>query len=167
MPSAILLGKQPVPSYTYPTPYADSSAAFSNASIVLRKPVPAADRNRSASLNTNPSLGKSLPQCPPELEASDKISTLQARLDDLARRKRNINKIKAALAESLRRNAIAYDARKRKDVESKLKNLDHEMSEVIQEEHEVALRLHRAQKKKDRDENNLEPSSLWVKRVTS
>jgi hypothetical protein len=169
MPShpSILLRKQPVPSYTDPTPYMNSSATYSHGSIVLRKPVPAADRNRSASMASTPSLGKSLPQCPPELEASDKITTLEARLDDLSRRKRNINKIKAALADSLRRNAVAYDVMKRKEVEAKLKNLDDEMSEVTQEEHEVGLRLHRAQKKKDREENNLEPTSLWIKRVTS
>ena len=165
--SITVLRKRPVPSYTDPAPYTNSKAAFSNGSLVLRKPVPAADRNRSASLASTPSLGKSLPQCPPELEASDKISTLEARLDDLARRKRNINKIKAALADSLRRNAVAYDVKKRKEVEAKLKNLDDEMSEVTQEEHEVGLRLHRAQKKRDREENRLEPTTLWIKRVTS
>lgn len=165
--SHILLRKQPVPSHTHPMPYMNSNAAFSSGSVVLRKPVPAADRNRSPSMISNPTLGKSLPQCPPELEASDKISTLEARLDDLARRKRNINKIKAALADALRRNAVAYDVKKRKEVETKLKNLDDEMSEVTQEEHEVGLRLHRAQKKRDREENNLEPTSLWIKRVTS
>ena len=159
--------KQPIPSYTAPVPYMNYNAAFSNGSVVLRKPVPSADRNRSSSMNTNPSLGKSLPQCPPELEASDKITTLEARLDDLARRKRNINKIKSALADTLRRNAVSYDVKKRKEVETKLKNLDAEMSEVTQEEHEVGLRLHRAQKKRDREENNLEPTSLWIKRVTS
>lgn len=165
--SSILLRKRPIPSYTDATPYMNSSAAYSNGSVVLRKPVPAADRNRSSSMASTPSLGKSLPQCPPELEAFDKITTLEARLDDLSRRKRNINKIKAALADSLRRNAVAYDVRKRKEVETKLKNLDNEWSEVAQEEHEVGLRLHRAQKKKDREENNLEPTSLWIKRVTS
>jgi hypothetical protein len=163
---SIIPRKRPVPSYTDSTPYMNSSAAYSNASVVSRKPVPAADRNRSASMASTPSLGKSLPQCPPELEASDKITTLEARLDDLSRRKRNINKIKAALADLLRRNGVAYDVRKRKEVETKLKNLDDEMSEVTQEEHEVGLRLHRAQKKKDREENNLEPTSLWIKRVT-
>ena len=165
--AAIALRKRPGPSHTDPTPYMNSNAAFSNGSVVLRKPVPAAERDRSSSMTANPSLGKTLPQCPPEFEASDKISTLEARLDDLARRKRNINKIKAALGDSLRRNAVAYDVKKRRDIEANLKNLDTEMSEVTQEEHEVGLRLHRAQKKRDREENNLEPTSLWIKRVTS
>lgn len=175
VPPPIFLRKRPIPAHTYPVPYVNSNAApyinsiaaVSNASIVSRKPVPAADRNRSPSMVTIPSTEKSLPQCPPELEASDKVSTLQARLDDLARRKRNNKKIQITLTQDLRRNAVAYTVIQRKDLEGKLINVDDEMSEIVQEEHEVGLRLYRAQKKRDREENNTEPTSLWIKRVTS
>ena len=88
-------------------------------------------------------------------------------MDDLARRKRNLNKIIKELGDSMQRNSISYDNRKRKEMEKMITNLTLELSEVGQEEHEVGIRLHRAQKKRDKDDNYEQPTGLWVKRVTS
>jgi hypothetical protein len=159
--SPLVIRKRPIPSHTGPSPYTNSNAAISNASFVSRKPVPLADRYGT------PSTEKELPQCPPEAEASDKITTLEARLVDLARQKSNIEKIKANLNKELRRNAILYSASKRKEVEAELKARDREMDEITQEEREIAMSLRRAQKKIDREENREENTGLWIKRVTS
>jgi hypothetical protein len=152
-------------SYNNISPFGGISSRKSSTTI-LRKAV-GGDKPRAVSLMTNLSLGKSLPPTPMESEAADKISSLEARLDDLARRKRNINKIILELRESLKRNAIVYDARKRKEVDKMITNLNLELQDITNEEHEVALRLHRAQRRRDKDNFYEQPTGLWIKRVTS
>jgi uncharacterized protein (DUF342 family) len=116
------------------------------------------------------STTKSLPPTPVELQASeaaDKLGSLQARLDDLARRKRNVDKIIYELQESLKKNAIIYDARKRKEVDKMITNLHMEMQDIKNEEHDVQLKLHRVQKRRDKDDFYEQPTGLWIKRVTT
>ncbi|RMZ80826.1 hypothetical protein DV737_g2872, partial [Chaetothyriales sp. CBS 132003] len=146
-------------------PYASAGLNDSSASIVSRKPV-ALDKHRSVSLASNAAT-KSLPPTPVELQASDKISSLEARLEDLARRRRNNTKINRELTANLARNAINYDMRKRKEVEKLIASLGLELDDIGREEHEVALILHRARKKRDRDSCYENPTGLWIRRVTS
>ena len=163
--SPLVIRKRPVSSITAPLPYSDTTANDSRASIISRKPV-AAHPNRKSSLMSN-TASKSLPPTPVEMEAGDKISTLEARLEDLERRRRNNTKITYELNESLKRNAINYDMRKRKEVEKLLTNMSMELDAITREEHEVGLTLHRSQKKKDREECYENPTGLWIKKVTS
>ena len=131
------------------------------------------DRNgkpRASSLMSHMSTTKALPPTPGEMqadEAADKVGSLQARLDDLARRKRNLHKIIHELKESLIKNAIIYDARKRKEVEKMITNLHIEVQDVKNEEHDVQLKLYRVQKRKDKDDFYEKPTGLWIKRVTT
>jgi DNA repair exonuclease SbcCD ATPase subunit len=113
------------------------------------------------------SAAKSLPPTPVELEAADKAASLRARLEDLERRKRNLHKIIHELRESLRKNAVVFDARKRNEVDKMIINLHLELQEITNEEHEVALRLHRVQKRRDKDDFYEQPTGLWIKRVTT
>ena len=168
----IIIKKRAMSGYPASVQYSNLDAAVSNTSLVSvqRKPLsPTAttDRLRSVSALSAASLSKSLPQCPPEMEAGDKIATLEARMDDLSRRKRNLNKIIAELAESQKRNLIVYDTRKRREIEKMVTNMKLELAEVGQEEHEAGIQLHRAQKKRDREDNYEQPTGLWIKRVTS
>ena len=158
------------------SPFSNISARKSSSNI-LRKAVGSDssnhDRNgkpRAVSLMTHLSTTKSLPPTPVEMqaaEADDKIGSLQARLDDLSRRKRNLNKIILELQDSLKKNAIIYDARKRKEVEKMITNLHMETQDVKNEEHDVQLLLHRAQKRRDKDDFYEKPTGLWIKRVTT
>ena len=118
-------------------------------------------------MNIASDLGKSLPQCPPELEAIDKISTLEARMDDLGRRKVNINKIVKELTNIKQRNVIVYDLRAREEIAKTVTKLNDEMAEIMQEEYDVGMRLHRAHRKRDKDDLYEHPTGLWIKRVTS
>jgi hypothetical protein len=158
------------------SPFSNISGRKSSTSI-LRKAVGSDnsthDRNgkpRAVSLMSHLSTTKSLPPTPVELQASeaaDKLGSLQARLDDLARRKRNVNKIIFELQESLKKNAIIYDARKRKEVDKMITNLHMEMQDIKNEEHDVQLKLHRVQKRRDKDDFYEQPTGLWIKRVTT
>lgn len=162
----VMLRKRPVAKTNSPAPFSNPDGSVSNTSLVSRKAV-AAERHRSVSALISASMSKTLPQCPPEMEASDKITTLEARLDDLSRRKGNLHKIIRELNASLQKNLIVYDHRKRKEIEKMVINLNLELAEITQEEHEVGIQLHRAQRKRDREDNYEQPTGLWIKRVTS
>ncbi|EXJ87814.1 hypothetical protein A1O1_04741 [Capronia coronata CBS 617.96] len=174
------------------SPFSTTTSRRSSGATILRKAIgkndlepdkndnsstsphpPVHDKPRAVSLmsglssGTGTGTGKSLPPTPSELEAADKAASLQARLDDLSRRKRNLNKIIAELRDSLKRNAIVYDARKRKEVDKMIINLNLELQDITNEEHETALRLHRVRKRRDKDDFYEEPTGLWIKRVTT
>jgi len=152
--------------YNGVSPFGNIGVRKSSSSI-LRKAVGAADKARSASMMTANSATKSLPPTPVEASAADKVSTLEARMEDLARRKRNTNKIINELRESLKKYAIVYDARKRKEVDKMIINLGLELQEITNEEHETGLRLHRVQKRLDKEDFYEQPTGLWIKRVTT
>jgi hypothetical protein len=166
LPNPTSIKKRPVSSSQAPLPFANPEARYSNASLLTRKPI--GDRNRSSSVATmQSSKAKDLPPTPQESLAGDKIAALEARQSDLLTRKRNNSKIRVELQESLKRNAITYDVYKRKQVEARIKELEQDLQEMQQEEHDVGVQLHRSQKKRDR-ENEYGPStSLWIKNVTN
>ena len=87
-------------------------------------------------------------------------------MDDLARRKKNIGTIMRELTQVIQPSPIAYDMAARAEVKKTVASLNKELADIGQEEHEVGLKLHRAQKKRDK-ENIYEPTGLWVRRITS
>lgn len=168
MPPALAMRKRPVQERSQTVPQTMSSPTVPKTRMVNRKPTPA-DRRRTTStlLTTASDLSKSLPQCPPELEAVDKISILEARMEEFARRKRNVNKLIKQLTTGGQPTAIAFNPRNQEERKRMLIGLESELADIVQEEHEVGLRLHRVQRKKDRDENYDTPTGLWIKRVTN
>ena len=144
--------------------YSNNEARLSSTSIASRKPV--GDRRRSSSMQS--STAKDLPPPPPPeaVPAGDKVDILEARQAQLAGRKRNNGRIRAELTEALRRNAIIYDIFKRRDVEGRIKELERERDEITNEEHEVGVLLHRAQKKRDNADEYESNTTLWITRMT-
>ena len=151
--------------YNSVSPFAGVGVRKSSSSI-LRKAV-GADKPRAASLTSTMSASKSLPPTPVEATAADKAASLEARLSDLSQRKRNTNKIINELRESLKKNAIVFDARKRNEVDKMIINLTLELQDISNEEHETNLKLYRVQKRRDKDEFYEQPTGLWIKRVTT
>ncbi|PGH17781.1 hypothetical protein AJ79_00922 [Helicocarpus griseus UAMH5409] len=143
----------PIPSM--PT---DMEEPFSRTFIkaTTRKPTPS-----EVSMSTT----KTLPRSPPEMEAGNRIDALEAKLNDLARRKGNINTIIHELTQVVQPSSIAYDLATRSEVKKTVASLDNELADIRKEEHEVGMKLMRARKKQD-EQSNYEPSSIWVKRVT-
>jgi chromosome segregation ATPase len=101
------------------------------------------------------------------MEAPDKISSLEARMEEFALRKRNITKLIKQLSSGVQPSATAFDVRAREEMKRTIKGLESELAEIIQEEHDVGLRLHRVQRRRDRDEMYENPTGLWIKRVTT
>ncbi|KAL8993657.1 MAG: hypothetical protein Q9169_006182 [Polycauliona sp. 2 TL-2023] len=145
-PSSILNRKRPVPVAGIPS---------------KRKPTPseaeqARDRRHS----------KTLPKSPPEMEAQDLVASLQAQLENLRRRKNNVNTVLHELTNVVQPSSIAYDMAARKEVKRTVDGLNKELAEIMKEEHETGLKLHRAWKRQDKS-SMYEPTTLWVRRVTT
>ena len=88
-------------------------------------------------------------------------------MEEFARRKRNVNKLIKQLKSGAQPSGIAFDLKTREEMKRTIKGLEGELADIIQEEHDVGLRLHRVQKKKDRDEMYENPTGLWIRRITS
>ncbi|KAK0745022.1 hypothetical protein B0T21DRAFT_326040 [Apiosordaria backusii] len=114
-------------------------------------------------------INKSLPPAPPEGEAQDRVSLLNAQLRALANRRININRSITQMTEMMPTDKLMNSEeviRKREIEKKKVEALKQELSEVQREEYELGLKLHRAYKRLDRD-SEYEPTGLWVRRVTN
>jgi hypothetical protein len=61
--------------------------------------------------------------------------------------------------------ARGMEARRQAEEKQKVEMLKEDLDDVVREEHDIGLRLHRANKR--RDQNAIyEPTGLWVRRVT-
>lgn len=170
-PPAISIKKRPVSSspFLHSPAYSHRSYADSTASVV-RKPLPGGSPNVSSTASPKTramSTSKSLPPTPTVLEASDKIENFHAQLEALERRKHNINRIITDLEGSLKKNAIVYDMWKRKEVEKNITNHRMELDDIGRDIHDLNFILHRAQRKRDREDGYEACTGLWIKRVTS
>lgn len=108
---------------------------------------------------------KILPKAPAGQPKVDQVKTLQAKQDALRRRKRNIETVIHELTDVVQPSSIAYDKASRQEIKKTVEQLKKELAEVIKEEHETGLKLHRAWKRHD-DFVDYEPTSIWVRRVT-
>ena len=179
IPNAMAMRKRPMPSQT-------TDANSISKPKINRKPTPSnITSNRSSSLsgttatateaNKSPTTtitspadrSKSLPQCPPEIEAKDRIAALEARVEVLIRRRGNINQILKELSNVVQPTSFAYDLATKEEVKKTVKGLEDELSEIRHEEHDIGMSLHRLFKKKEMESNYGYSTGLWIKRVTS
>lgn len=110
---------------------------------------------------------KTLPKSPAEAASVDLVSSLQAQLDNLAHQRRNLQRCIHQMTELMPIDMLArgMEAQRQAAERQKVEVLKEDLAEVIREEHELGLRLHRAYKRMD-DEAVYEPTTLWVRRVT-
>ncbi|KAL8937405.1 MAG: hypothetical protein Q9216_004436 [Gyalolechia sp. 2 TL-2023] len=145
-PSSILNRKRPVPVAGIPK---------------KRKPTPSSAEQAKEDRHT-----KTLPKSPPEVEAQTRVASLQASLDSLRRRKNNIQTVLHELTNVVQPSSVAYDIAAKKEIKRTVEGLEGELAEIRKEEHETGLKLHRAWKRQDGD-SVYEPTTLWVRRVTT
>lgn len=113
-------------------------------------------------------LSKHLPQSPAEASSNDLISSLQAQVENLRVRRQNIARSIRQMTELMPQDRVVVTdqvRRKREEEKKKIEALRDEEAEVVREEHELGLKLHRAYKRRDKD-GIYEPTTLWVRRVT-
>ncbi|KAL2685324.1 hypothetical protein Neosp_006421 [[Neocosmospora] mangrovei] len=162
-----------------PVPGGDSFKRASNDPIIISMKTSsmslrsdAASQDRT-STERPPSIlvtDKALPLAPPEMQsANDRVAYLTARLDSLAHRRNNINKSIKQMTELMPTDNLlaSSDVIRRREIEKKkVEGLKEELAEIQREEYDLGLKLYRANKRLER-EAAFEPSSLWVRRVTS
>lgn len=146
---SVLNRKRPIPKAGVP------------AKSMTRKPTP------SAAATSDAEKSKSVPDGPPEVQVQSRINSLEARRNELAVRKANINTIIYELTQVIQPSSIAYDMATRDEVKKTVASLNNELDDIKKEEHDIGLKLIRAWKKRDELEAYDASSSLWVKRVTS
>lgn len=157
-PDSILNRKRPV-----------APAGLTNARVAARKPTPSETNLRTQASPLPPSLEskrKSLPKSPPEVNAVSRVAALQAKLENLKRRKGNLQTVIHELTHVVQPSSIAYDMASRQEIKRTVEGLNKELADVIKDEHETGLKLHRAIKRDD-EFAAYEPTSIWVRRVTS
>ena len=135
-----------------------------NPKVTARKPIPSQiSTAKKAEVNSRHS--KSLPKEPPEEPKISRVESLQAKLDALRRRRGNLQTVIHELTNVVQPSSIAYDMASRQEIKRTVEGLGKELAEVVKEEHETGLKLHRAYKR--HDDTAYEPTHLWVRRVTS
>jgi len=143
--------------------------SFDSTKATARKAVPGSPVFVSMSNRDSASWrnSKMLPKSPPEAASVDLITSLQAQLDNLAHRRANIQKSIHQMTQLMPTDPLArgMEARRQAEEKKKVEILKEDLADVVREEHDLGLRLHRAFKR--RDQNTVyEPTGLWVRRVT-
>ncbi|KNG49484.1 hypothetical protein DDE82_004926 [Stemphylium lycopersici] len=110
---------------------------------------------------------KALPQPPTILSALDNISLLESQQEDLRIQRNNIYRLLTDLNNAAPPNPFLTDFKKARVADQRKKAFEEELDEIRRLEHDVGLRLHRAWKKRERDDPHSAGSALWVRRVTS
>ena len=152
-PNSILNRKRPI-----------APAGLPSSRVTSRKPTPS--EVRGTTQVTPDSKRKSLPKSPPEVQAVSRVASLQAKLDNLRRRRTNLQTVIHELTHVVQPSSIAYDMASRQEIKRTVEGLNKELAEVIKDEHETGLKLHRTMKRND-EFAAYEPTSIWVRRVTS
>ena len=132
------------------------------AGVIRRKPAPALLGTSNSMPREEP---KRLPKLPPDADIANPIQTLQAKVDVLRRRRKNLESAIEELSNVIQPSSIAYDRNSRAELKKTLTGLEKELSEVVKDEHDTGLKLHRAWKRHE-DFAAYEPTMIWVRRVT-
>jgi hypothetical protein len=110
---------------------------------------------------------KALPLPPTSLAACDHISVLESAMEDLRIRRSNVYRLLSDLNNAAPANPLLTDFKRARVAEQRKRGFEDELSEIKREEYEVGMRLHRAWKKREREDPNQAGSAIWVRRVTS
>ena len=151
-PSSILNRKRPV-----------APAGLPSSRVAARKPTPS---EVSTPIQAQETRRKALPKSPPEKAAVSRVEGLSAKLDNLRRRRGNLQTVIYELTHVVQPSSIAYDMASRAEIKRTVEGLNKELADVTKDEHETGLKLHRAMKRED-EFGLYEPTSIWVRRVTT
>lgn len=104
---------------------------------------------------------------PIEVKYQSRIDMLEAKREELKRRRISINAIIHELTQAVQPTSTVYDLAARNEIKKTVSSLNDELAEINKEEHDLGLKILRAWKKRDEECVYESGSSLWVKRMTS
>ncbi|KAF9697428.1 hypothetical protein EKO04_004924 [Ascochyta lentis] len=171
--SSVLNRRRPVPQAdnipdTPPPVRKPIPAARSPVSLKTRKTTlasPTSPRPGSTFSTSTTGTQKALPQPPTTLSASDHVAILESQMEDLHVRRSNVYKMIKKMNAAAPSNPMLTDFKTARMAEQKKKAFEDELAEIKIEEHDIGLKLHRALRKRERDDPN-SGSALWIRRVT-
>lgn len=170
--SSVLNRRRPIPQVDMipdtppvrkPVPAARSPVAMKTRTAVLATPT--SPRPDSTFSTSTTGTQKALPQPPTTQAATDHISLLESQIEDLRVRRSNVYKVLGDINSAAPSNPMLTDFKTARLMEQKKKALEAELAEIKIEEHDFGLKLHRALRKRERDDPN-SGSALWIRRVT-
>ena len=171
--ASIISRRRPVPqSDRAPEPPAISHAATDSPgtakvrTMLSSSPDPPSPSAASTFSTATTGTSKALPQPPTTLSAIDHIGILESQMEDLRIRRSNVYRVLTDLNNAAPSNPLITDFRRARMAEQRKRGFEDELSEIKREEHDVGLKLHRAWKKREREDPST-VSALWVRRVTS
>lgn len=174
--SSVMDRRRPIPGSESPKPDFGEPIVISIKSAMISNP-DGVDGEKSAlrtsgdrPLSVLTTTDKELPPAPPELQsANDRVANLNAKLEGLAHQRININRSIRQMTELMPTDNLMASTdvlRKREIEKKKVEGLKEELAEIQRKEHDLGLKLYRANKRLER-EGNFESSTLWVRRVTN
>ncbi|KAF2828641.1 hypothetical protein CC86DRAFT_196133 [Ophiobolus disseminans] len=174
--SSILSRRRPVPqadripeSLLPPKPLGPSTPGTAKITTMSSSPTPYSPSSPSAAstFSTATNTYKALPAPPTSLSAADHIAVLESQIEDLRIRRCNVYRLLNDLNNAAPPNPLITDFKRARLVEARKRGFEDELSEIKREEHDVGLKLHRAWKKREREDPGQAGSAIWVRRVTS
>lgn len=102
--------------------------------------------------------------CPKDTQS--RIASLEARRNELAKRRLNLETLITELTRVIQPTSPA-DLAAKAEVKKSVQSIENEIAEIKRDEHELGLKVTRAWRRLDEKENSGDGSNLWVKRVTS
>jgi hypothetical protein len=121
----------------------------------------------SSSIYSTCTTTKALPLPPTSLSAADHIAVLESAVEDLRIRRNNVYRLLNDLNKAAPPNPLITDFKRARLVEQRKRGFEDELDEIKREEYDVGIKLHRAWKKREREDPNQAGSAIWVRRVTS
>lgn len=110
---------------------------------------------------------KALPAPPSALTAADHIAVLESQMEDLRIRRNNVYRLLNDLNNAAPANPLITDFKRARLADQRKRAFEDDLAEIKIEEHDVGMRLHRAWKKREREDPGQAGSAIWVRRVTS
>ncbi|KAJ5989105.1 hypothetical protein N7481_004315 [Penicillium waksmanii] len=126
----------------------------------VRKPTP-------SEVTQEPTLTVQNPMEDQPKDAVGRIESLEAKRDELAKRRHNLETVIHELTRVIQPGSFVYDVAAKAEVKKSVQSIENEIAEIKREEHELGLKVARAWRRLDEKENNGDGSNLWIKRVTS
>ncbi|KAH3943540.1 hypothetical protein HBH70_066040 [Parastagonospora nodorum] len=164
--NSILSRRRPIPQANRPSspiPSPKSTTMDSPGTATLSSPI---SRPISPSSTYSTNTTKALPLPPTSLSAADHIAVLESAMEDLRIRRSNVYRLLNDLNNAAPPNPLITDFKRARLVEQRKRSFEDELCEIKREEYEVGMKLHRAWKKREREDPNV-GSAIWVRRVTS
>ncbi|KAJ5155461.1 hypothetical protein N7492_008264 [Penicillium capsulatum] len=133
----------------------------------VRKPTPSQAASYAASQAAQEPESTPPPPVEPAKDPQSRIMLLEARRDELKKRRFNLETVIHELTRVIQPGSITYDLAAKAEVKKSVQSIENEIAEIKREEHDLGMKVSRAWRRLDEKENNGDGSNLWVKRVTS